>query len=393
MKAYLLGGRPLYFPFLSGVLRYECSTCDAPCCKGFKGAALGIGVSRELVTIGQVQPRAALFAVPTFHHSPITALSAPAEKCWFLDRKHMCRLEKVLGREAKPSGCRLFPFVRFRAAGEGVVVLPDFLCPISVGDAPTDHGKTSHDEIALEIHRAQVPRSGHPSLPPPRDLTWAEAMPLEKKIVEESEPFLRATSFTPFAELQHALALATLGVVGKLSPMEKIEETVRRFLGVPASDKMSPATVRDLAALSGTLRMLASALPRREMAPVLVALSVLATVSENMRGAQRSARSLTSMFEAHLPMLYALAHLGARPTVRPNVSIATVVRDVGNIRPALLPVLNEIEKNGRRAVADTLEDILRKQRDAFAPPMTAEAVAMLHTLGHVLLRACTFVPL
>ena len=389
--AYLLGGRPLHFPFLSGVLRYDCTTCDAPCCKGHRGASLGIGVSRELVTITQVQPRAALFATPSFHHSPVTALQAPAERCWFLDRKTKCRLEKVLGREAKPSGCRLFPFVRFRAAGEGVVVLPDFLCPITVGDAPTQHGKTSHDEIALEIHRAQIPRSGHPALPPPRDLSWGEAMPLEKRVVEEGEPHLRSTSYVPFAELQHALALATLGVVGKANPMEKVEETVRRFLDV--NERASLATVRDLTGVTGTLRLLASALPRREIAGVLVVLSVLAGVAENMRGAVRSARTLTSMFEGQLAFLYALSHLGDRPTVRAGVSLATVVRDVGAMRPALLPVLADVEKNGRRNVADTLEDILRKQKESFAPPLSAEAVSMMTSLGHVLLRGCTFVPL
>src|SRR3954462_7223454 len=98
MRAYLLGGRPLHFPFLSGVLRYDCATCDAPCCKG---AALGIGVSRELVTLQQAQPKAPLFAVPSFFPSQMTAISTPAERCWFLDRKNRCRLERVIGRDAK----------------------------------------------------------------------------------------------------------------------------------------------------------------------------------------------------------------------------------------------------------------------------------------------------
>ena len=115
MRAYLLGGRPILFPFLSGILRYDCATCDAPCCKG---ASLGIGRSIELVNIQHAQPKATLFAVPQFRGSKMLALATPAEKCWFLDRKNRCRLEKVLGREAKPAGFRLFPFVRIRAAGE-----------------------------------------------------------------------------------------------------------------------------------------------------------------------------------------------------------------------------------------------------------------------------------
>lgn len=388
MRAYLLGGRPLHFPFLSGVLTYDCPTCDAPCCKG---AALGIGPSRELVTIQQAQPRAALFAVPSFHASPVMALQSPAERCWFLDRKRRCRLERVLGREAKPSGCRLFPFVRFRMMGEAVCVLPDFLCPLGVADATTASGATSHDELALEIHRALVRRSGHPELPAPRDLPWSEALPLERKIVEEGEPHLRALSYVPYAELQHTLALATLGVDGRADAMARVEETARRFLAV--SEMPSPALVRDLVALTGTLRLEASALPRREIASVLVVLGVVASAAEHMRGTERSARTLTSIFEAQLPFLYTVANLGARPTARSGASMAAAAHEAGAVRPALLDALADIEKNGRRAVADTLEDILRKQKDAFAPPLSADAVSTMYTLGRVLLRACTFVPL
>ncbi len=387
MRAYLLGGRPLHFPFLSGVLRYDCPTCDAPCCKG---AALGVGVSRELVTLGHAQPRAPMFAVPTFFHSPMLAVQTPAERCWFLDRKNRCRLERVLGRDAKPSGCRLFPFVRFRTVGEAVAVLPDFTCPIQVADAATEHGATSHDEIALEIHHAHVPRNGHPPLTAPRDLTWSDAVVLERRVVEESEPFLRATSYTPYAELQVQLALAFLGIDGKPGAMARVEETARRFLGV--TEKPSHGLVRDLVGLTGTLRLQASALPRREIAGVLVALSVLGGVAEAMRGAVQSPRTLTSIFQNQLPFLYALAHLGSRPAVRPGVSLATAARDAGATRQASLAVLADIEKNGRRAVADTLEDLLRKQHEAFAPPLSADAVAMLHQLGTVLLRACSFVP-
>ena len=98
-QLHLLSGRPLYFPFPSGTLIHVCETCDAPCCKG---EPIGIGRSRELVTILQAQPRAALFAAPGFNGGPLMALSPPPEKCWFLDRKQRCRLEYVLGR-ARPA--------------------------------------------------------------------------------------------------------------------------------------------------------------------------------------------------------------------------------------------------------------------------------------------------
>lgn len=386
MKAYLLGGRPLFFPFFSGAVRWDCNGCDAPCCKG---AALGIGGSRELVTIQEAQPKAPLFAVPTFHLSQRLALQTPAERCWFLDKKQRCRLERVVGRQAKPAGCRLFPFVKMRAAGETVVVMPDFLCPIRLG-APAPRGPFSHDELALEIHQAQVGRSGHKELPVPRDLSWADAVPLERRIVEESEGHLFDEGYGPFAELQYLLALASLGVDGKGDAMTRVEESARRFIG--AAERPSPEAVRELVALTGLLRLQASALPRREVPAVLVALSVLVGVAEHMRGAARTPRTAVSIWEGQLPFLYTLAHLQSRPVVRSGVTLREAVGELPTVRAPLLKVLDEVERNGRRGVAQPLEDILRDQREAFAAPLSADAVAMLHGLGRVLLRACAFVP-
>ncbi|MCC7070867.1 MAG: YkgJ family cysteine cluster protein [Deltaproteobacteria bacterium] len=387
MKAYLLGGRPLVFPFFSGALRYDCAGCEAPCCKG---AALGIGSSRELVTIQQAQPKAPLFAVPSFHQSQRLALQTPAEACWFLDKKRRCRLERVLGHLAKPAGCRLFPFVRFKNAGETVVVLPDFLCPLLVG-APTAVGPASHDGLALEIHQAQVGRSGHKELPVPRDLPWGDAMPLERRVVEEAERHLFEESYVPYAELQYLLALASLGIDGKEGAMRKVEESLRRFIG--ASEVPSREAVREVVALTGVLRMQASSLPRREVPAVLVALSVMVGVAEHLRGAVRTPRTTVSIWEAHLPLLYVLAHLGSRPVVKSGVTLREAVGELPTVRAPLLKVLDEVERNGRRGVAQPLEDILRVQHEAFAAPLSADAVAMLHGLGRVLLRACTFVPL
>ena len=91
--------------------------------------------------------------------------------------------------------------------------------------------------------------------------------------------------------------------------------------------------------------------------------------------------------------MYALAHLQSRPVVKSGVTLREAVGELPTVRAPLLKVLDEVERNGRRGVAQPLEDILRAQKDAFAAPLSADAVAMLHGLGRVLLRACTFVPL
>jgi Fe-S-cluster containining protein len=389
-RAYLLGGRPILFPFLSGILRYDCDTCDAPCCKG---AALGIGRSLELVQIQHAQPKAPLFAVPTFFGSRMMALASPAERCWFLGRKNKCRLEKVLGRDAKPAGCRLFPFVRFRSAGEHVVVLPDFTCPIFVAESPSSTGKTSHDEIALEMHRTQLPRSGHPGLVEPRDLKWGDAAVLEKRIVEEGERFLAAKQYADYAELQHVLALSALALDDRPGQMMRIEAAARRFTGI--EEPLSQKGVHELIAVTGVLRFMASPLPRREMAGVLVALSVLLAASEHMRGHSTSTRTAPSLLESRLPFLYVLSHLASRPVLRrgtkKGVDTDRLLAEAGAVRPELALVAKDIERNGRKSFADTLEDLLRKHA-LFNAPMSADAIATLHGLGTILLRAGQFVP-
>lgn len=386
MRAYLLGGRPIHFPFLSGILRYDCPSCDAPCCKG---AHLGIGKSKELVTLSSVQPNIGLFATPGFSGSAMLSIASPADACWFLDSKRRCRLEKVMGREAKPAGCRLFPFQRIRGLGEHLAVVPDFLCPIEVA-APSETGPTSHDEITLEMHRTQVPRTGHPELPAPRDMPWNDAVLLERRIVAESERFLETGDYAAFADVQLELTRALLGTEGKAGQMQRLEGTIRRFLFVDA--RPSREAVRDLVALTGSLRLMVSSLARRETPALLVALSVLVGVYESMRGMKRAPRTSVSLLEQQLPLLYVLSHLADRPTLQDGASLSKLLEKLPAVRAPLLSVLEAVTANKNATLADTLEDILRAQGDAFAAPLSADATTMLHGLGRVLLRAGVFVP-
>jgi Fe-S-cluster containining protein len=399
-RIHLLGGRPLFFPFPSGALSYACASCDAPCCKG---QPLGIGRSRELVTIQQAQPRATLFAVPGFQGGPLLSVTPPPEKCWFFDRNGRCRIEHVVGRDAKPTGCRLFPFSRVFAVGEALAVLPDLLCPLRVdralvaGAGAAEH-PFSHDALALEMNRAQLPRHGHPALAPPPDVPWDEALALERHIVAEATQLLCASPppgfYGGFADLQNQLTCALLGVDGKPWAMTSLENDIRRFLAV--GEAASVDGVAELVAMTGVLRLTPvddQPVPRRALPALLVALGVVAGAHENMRGSRRSPRTLTSLWQTQGPLLYALAHLSARPLPLSSSSLDAALRRFHHPRPALRAVVDGIRDNGTRSVAATVEELLRLQRDEFAPPLTADAVAMLHALGRVLRDACTFTPL
>jgi Fe-S-cluster containining protein len=392
-RVHLLSGRPVYFPFPSGSLRYACETCSAPCCKG---QPLGIGRSRELVTILQAQPRAALFASPGFNGGPLMSLAPPPEKCWFLDRKQRCRLEYVLGREHKPTGCRLFPFSILVGVGDALAVLPDLLCPLQTA-VPSSTGDFSHDGLALEMVRTQVPRTGHPTLPEPTDVSWNDAIALERRIVAEAESRLRsggAATFLPFAEVMHQLTCALVGVDSRPSAMGLIDADVRRFLG--NDDALSDGAARDLLSFVGVLRLRPIdelTVPRRILPAVLVALSVLFASFDTMRGSRRSVRSLAGLWDSQGPVLFSLAHLGSRPVPLSLQAIDDAVARQGAMRPAFYDVVDGIKRNGKQSIAATVEELLRAQRDVFAPPLTVDAVGILHGLGRVLREACMFTPI
>jgi hypothetical protein len=388
MRAYLLGGRPIHYPFLSGILSYTCAGCDAPCCKG---AQLGIGRSRELVTLQRALPGVELFSAPGFYSSAMLSVSSPLEACWFLDSKDRCRLHRAGGQAAKPAGCRLFPFQRLRSLGEAVTVLPDFVCPIGVEYGPSDEGQTSHDEITLEMHRAGIPRGGHAPLPPPRDMPWKQAVPLERKIVEASEHHLDDDDYLEFALRQDALTHNAQARGKRKGRLGRVRDTIERFLDIRA--RPSREAVHDLVALSGTLRLMSSTISRREMSPVLVALSCLVGAYEGMKGARRSPRTIVSMYEQRLPFLYVLAHLDDRPMVRDTDEAKRIVASLPAVRAPLLEVLEGMVDNEDLTIAETLDDILRTQGKAFTSPLSPDAVTMLHGLGRVLLRTGMFVPM
>jgi hypothetical protein len=389
MRAYLLGGRPIHYPFLSGILTYSCEGCSAPCCKG---AQLGIGRSRELVTLQQALPGIELFSAPGFYTSSMLSVSSPLEACWFLDKKDNCRLHRAGGHEAKPAGCRLFPFQRLRSLGEAVTVLPDFVCPIGVAAGPSDDGPTSHDEITLEMHRAGIPRGGHAPLPPPRDLPWKQAVGLERKIVEAAEHHLDDNDYLEYALTQDRLTHKEQhGNKKRKGRLGRVRDAIERFLDVRF--RPSEAAVRDLVALTGTLRLMSSTIARREMPSVLVALSVLVGEYERMKGARRSARTIVSIYEQRLPFLYVLAHLDDRPMVRDTDEAKRIVASLPAVRAPLLEVLEGMVDNEDLTIAETLDDILRQQGKAFTSPLNPDSVTMLHGLGRVLLRTGMFVPM
>lgn len=382
--AHLLAGRPIHFPFLSGLLSYDCATCDARCCRG---AQLGIGRSRELVGLLSISPALSLLASPDFNQAPMPSVQSPVDACWFLDKKNHCRLEWAVGRDSKPASCRLFPFHLFRLAGEHLVVMPHFLCPLQIADAPSPQGPTSYDALTLEMHRTGVPRDGHLRMPPPPDMDWHEALPLERQVRRLSIRHLQGEDYVDFAQEQDFVTHGVLGRTLAAGGMERLFGDVASLIGM--AHKPSPTTVRALVALTPYLRMRGAEVPRRAMPAVLTALAAFIGTLEGVPGTRMSPRTIVQVFEHRLPLLYLLGHLHETPALLPAYTADQLLREGRGHNPIFARLLHEVDLNGRRSQPRTLRQIIAHDPELSAP-LKPDAVAALWKLGRYLADAGTF---
>ena len=382
--AHIMAGRPIYFPFLSGLLTYDCARCDARCCRG---AQLGIGRSRELVGLLSISPALGLLAAPDFSQAPMPGLQSPVDACWFLDKKQRCRLEWAVGREHKPASCRLFPFHLFRLAGEHLVVMPHFLCPLQVADAPSLKGPTSYDALTLEMHRTGVPRDGHLRMPPPPDMPWSDAILLERQVRRLSLRHLNADDYIEFAQEQDFVTLGRQGRTLAAGGMERVYASVASLLGVTRA--LSARSVRELVALTPYLRMRGTEVARSAMPAVLCATAAFVAAMEAVPGTHMSPRGIVQLFENRLPLLYLLAHLHEAPSLLPAYSADQLLRSAGSQGQLFARLLREVDLNGRRSRPRSLLQIIEHESELDAP-LRPDAVSALWRLGRYLADAGSF---
>lgn len=379
-----MAGRPIYFPFLSGLLSYDCASCDARCCRG---AQLGIGRSRELVGLLSISPALGLLASPDFAQSPMPSVQSPVDACWFLDKKQRCRLEWAVGREHKPASCRLFPFHLFRLAGEHLVVMPHFLCPLQVAKAPSPKGPTSYDALTLEMHRTGVPRDGHLRIPAPPDMKWHEAISLERQVRRLSVRHLAAEDYIEFAQEQDFVTHGTQGRTLAAGGMERVFTSVCDVLGVQQAPSLQ--SIRELVALTPYLRMRGAEVTRSAMPAVLTATAAFIAAMEAVPGTKMSPRSIVQIFEHRLPLLFLLGHLHERPALLPAYSADQLLRSSSGHGQLFARLLREIDLNSRRSRARSLLKILEHEPD-LSSPLRPNAVASLWRLGRYIAEAGTF---
>jgi hypothetical protein len=400
-SAFLLDGHPLHFTFPSGGLRYQCAGCDAPCCKG---VPLLLSRSRELAMVQAAQPRASLLVAPQPSRGGMLTI-LPPERCWFLSSGLTCRLEQAVSRDAKPAGCRLFPFSRLVRAGENVVILPDMLCPLRVGRIDREENSTatifSHASLARELVSTHMPAHGHPQLQEPEDCTWDDAMHIERRIVADADAYLERDDFLGFIEMQQAFTASHLGDGGGVD-VRAVMQSARRFMGSADASMQLIAIVgslaKELIVLSGVLRFVEVAdvapLPRRVLPRLLAVHGMLCLAAQTAPGAKMSLRGHMQLWQERLPLIYALAHLGDRP-IAPNVRETEVIAFAARyplLGPGLRDVLMMIRDNAQRSVAFTLDDLLRQSGERFRGTVRADGIATLYAVGVFLMRHAVMTP-
>lgn len=138
---------PFHFAFPDSVLHYDCAQCTALCCLGH-----GIGAHRrELVPLLRKAPELASWA--TTRSRELVFFRNAFGRCSFLNARDRCGVEEELGRAAKPSLCKAFPFNRISLLGDVRVVTPNFLCPLRL-EAASSANAGQHAKLAQELEEA-----------------------------------------------------------------------------------------------------------------------------------------------------------------------------------------------------------------------------------------------
>jgi hypothetical protein len=142
----------LFFAFPDGVYDYKCAECTALCCKGH---GFGGSLDREMRSLFERYPQIESMAYS--RSGDQITFATTASGCVVLDTDNLCRIEKDLGKGAKPNICNLFPFNLFAKIGTTIVVMPHFLCPLrAVVPARPGEVQGTHTLISDAIRNSRM---------------------------------------------------------------------------------------------------------------------------------------------------------------------------------------------------------------------------------------------
>lgn len=241
------------FAFGDGLLKYDCVSCQAKCCRGH-----GWAVDPRTELGGRAVDNAHLGLFLNKHRGlPIVSNLPPA--CFFLDQNEQCRIHLEDGFNAKPESCRLYPFNNFVLVDRFLIVRPQTAtCPLEPASMEAVRPESRHVEQLRILCRDGVGTV----VPRARSIVadTAGLIDVERRIAALACRYEgRAEGLIDFIEQQKRLGrrlVSTDETAGDGPRVRESLEAIVKTLNLEVADLLAikPASARAIVAFTPALR-------------------------------------------------------------------------------------------------------------------------------------------
>jgi hypothetical protein len=368
----------VYFAFPNGRLTYDCGACGGRCCRG-----QGFQVVAERDVPRQLAKRYALrFFLDPPESGRLNHFNArnlqPA--CFFLDGQNRCSLHVEDGYEAKPSTCRLFPFVDLTRVADVLVVAPHIgLCPLSVLPAGETSDASSHEQLLALLTADGI--TGHV---PVADIDEGGAralIALERQIVQLCEGNHTASQYA--ANVAEQLALAQLMAncerppdrvrAGARDDVERFVRTLHDVLGVDgrSEDGRHQALLQTMIGMTPAIRshlLFGQGAPEPDAVEriprFLLALHTLAGLAGEAGMTEITYQTVMGLFGSYRSFLGLLSNLDRVMVWKPDAEVEFAVSRDPALQSRYLAVAKALMPARQREASATLGAILAEHAAA-----------------------------
>jgi Fe-S-cluster containining protein len=314
----------VYFPFVDGLLAYNCPKCGYRCCKGAGFAA----TPSEFVTLRKHYPALAYFSsVAQKATEPLVQMVNFSPQCFFLRDDGLCDVHAQHGRAAKPFVCKSFPINAFRLEGDTLVADVNFLCPIELASGAPGDERIHHADLLRDIVEHEDIVVAAATRPRAAALSHAR-IDLEERLRERcaSLPLVELCAIYEASSRAPGMAFEDEAsvVADHRRGLERFRAAMAGFLRAPDAWRGGDDEIdRLVAALAPRMRLIA-ALEYPWLAPddatalvarVLVSLALYARLVRTVNGSPITLATIHGLFAQFGYVIYFLAHIDRVPGI------------------------------------------------------------------------------
>jgi len=247
----------LFIPFMNGSLEYDCAKCGGACCK------YGIlpMTSNEASILFKEEPLLKYFV---YSKDNEFVSCSKYSKCWFLDQKGACLIEKKRGYINKPLFCKAYPFKVIKC-GKEYYIHAVTLCPtLTVADNNIKNKFSDINSIAADIVKLGITRSISISMP---------RLQLEKRIFGKIKNNLKKDSYLDFAVKQINLS-QTIKKTKRVDDFKQNLQLWLKLLDIENINLKNKKITYELTSITSILRMMLYKVDISTVPNILMALYV-----------------------------------------------------------------------------------------------------------------------